>query len=544
MRRLFKEDGLQAEFEVRHKDLLGRIGYLRIGGKKVETPAFVPVINPVNQVIPPREIKQIFGCNIVITNAYILLKRFGREAVDRGVHGIIDFDGIVMTDSGGYQVLMYGDVDAQPSEIAVFQESIGSDIAVPLDKPTGLVTRKKAEQTVEKTLENVRLTMNLVGEKSRCVWVGPIQGGVYRDLIQRCVEEYKKLGFSLYCLGSPTPLMTSYRYTQLVSMITAARAALRPVTPLHLFGAGHPMIFGLVIALGVDLFDSASYVLFAKEDRYMTPDGTLRLEDLAYLPCSCETCVKVSAKELKEMERDERLKHLALHNLHVCFQELKTVKQAIWEGRLFELVEKRAKAHPSVYDAFVEVFSDDITVNEMALHTSVSKRRGIFLTDLDSLRRPEYRKMADKLDRFLRPENDVAVLLHHRTVTSRNITHVLEKISKTLDSVNFDVYVVGTPYGLVPLFIHNVYPVSQTSFSITLFKQIAETLNSKAAKKLAEAGYRKIYVFEWGPDTYPGYMRELAQTLSVNTGAEIIRVNPRKQRNQKIQNESRGLTSH
>jgi 7-cyano-7-deazaguanine tRNA-ribosyltransferase len=135
---------MKAVFEVRHKDILGRIGVLTVGGKKAETPAFVPVINPVNQVVPASEIAKMLNCNIVITNSYILFRRLRDEVRERGVHAVIGFDGIVMTDSGGYQVLQYGEVEASPVDVALFQEAIGSDIATPLDKPTGLVRRGQA----------------------------------------------------------------------------------------------------------------------------------------------------------------------------------------------------------------------------------------------------------------------------------------------------------------------------------------------------------------------------------------------------------------
>jgi 7-cyano-7-deazaguanine tRNA-ribosyltransferase len=76
---------MKAVFEVRHKDILGRIGVLTVGGKKAETPAFVPVINPVNQVVPASEIAKMFNCNIVITNSYILFRRLRDEV--RGARG-------------------------------------------------------------------------------------------------------------------------------------------------------------------------------------------------------------------------------------------------------------------------------------------------------------------------------------------------------------------------------------------------------------------------------------------------------------------------
>ena len=122
-------------FEISKCDLAGRIGTLETNHGKVQTPAFVPVIHPVKQSIPASKLKEM-GFDMVITNAYITMKNYGQEAVERGIHDIIKYDGSVMTDSG-YQVLEYGKVDVTPEAMAAFESGIGSDIAIPLDKPTG-----------------------------------------------------------------------------------------------------------------------------------------------------------------------------------------------------------------------------------------------------------------------------------------------------------------------------------------------------------------------------------------------------------------------
>ena len=170
-------------FEILAGDLLGRIGRLRVRDKVAETPLFLPVINPVTQSISARWMKENLRAEAVITNAYIIFKRLRERALEEGVHGILDFDGIIMTDSGGYQVLEYGDVEAGPEEIALFEEEIGTDIAVPLDIPTGICGREKAEETVEKTLKNVEITLNILRERGirRALWAAPIQGGTHLD---------------------------------------------------------------------------------------------------------------------------------------------------------------------------------------------------------------------------------------------------------------------------------------------------------------------------------------------------------------------------
>ena len=136
-------------FEISKCDLAARIGTLETNHGKVQTPAFVPVIHPVKQSIPASKLKKM-GFDMVITNAYITMKNYGQEAVERGIHDIIKYDGSVMTDSGGYQVLEYGKVDVTPEAMATFESGIGSDIAIPLDKPTGFgMPERKAKSYVD-----------------------------------------------------------------------------------------------------------------------------------------------------------------------------------------------------------------------------------------------------------------------------------------------------------------------------------------------------------------------------------------------------------
>ena len=139
-------------FEVVKCDLAGRIGVLHTAHGRVGTPAFVPVVHPVRQAIPAADVAAV-GFDMVITNAYISMRRHGDAATRRGIHGIIGYDGPVMTDSGGYQVLEYGDVSVEPEDMAAYEESIGADVAVPLDRPTGMgLRREEAEQSVSHTL--------------------------------------------------------------------------------------------------------------------------------------------------------------------------------------------------------------------------------------------------------------------------------------------------------------------------------------------------------------------------------------------------------
>ena len=380
-------------FEVTESDLLGRVGELRVGGKSVETPYMFPVIHPVRQIVPPAKLASM-GFRGVMTNSYIINSRRKEEALASGVHKLVGFDGMVMTDSGGYQVLEYGDLGVGYRDVAEFQSKIGSNLAVTLDRPTGYPqSRKVALDTVEYSLKNAKATLAEFGD-SETTWVGPVQGGLYGDLVRKSAKAMVGAGFEVLALGSPVQVMENYMFADLVDMIMAARRAIPYSVPLHLFGAGHPLTMPLAVALGCDTFDSASYVLFARSGRYMTRSGVLTLQAMKHLPCSCPACASSSVKDLLDMDHEERTLALSLHNLYVLREEIEGCKEAIAEGRLWDLVEERSMAHPRLRDAFARMvrYSKDLEVGTPAI-----KDRGLFVRSEADLSRPEVAIARSKL---------------------------------------------------------------------------------------------------------------------------------------------------
>ncbi|HXW37130.1 MAG TPA: tRNA guanosine(15) transglycosylase TgtA [Nitrososphaerales archaeon] len=476
-------DGGGITFEVKETDLLGRIGRLEVQGKRVETPYLFPVIHPVSQSIPPHELAAM-GFRGLMTNSLILYQRRREEALEKGLHKLLGFDGLLMTDSGGYQVLEYGAVAVTYEEIAQFQAGIGSNLAVTLDRPTGDSTSKvRATETMEYSLRNAKATIERFGE-SRTVWVGPVQGGTFQDLLKRSAGEMVGAGFQLLALGSPVQIMENYRFRDLVAMISATRRAVPYSTPLHLFGAGHPLTMALSVALGCDTFDSASYVLFARQGRYMTERGTLRLEEMEYLPCSCVSCRGSTATEFKEMERSELTHALSLHNLFLLQKEMESCKEAIVEGRLWDLVGERAAAHPRLYEAFRSLATESAS---LMVGTPRQKDKGLFVRNAVDFQRPEVKMAKSRLAGAKRRGARRAEIVtsdveNHRTPTQGK---------KGVDS--FRLHPV---FGAYPAELEFVYPFTQT---VTSEEEALRVKALGVAKRQLKAmGYSRVTVAEKG----------------------------------------------
>ncbi|RLI38004.1 tRNA guanosine(15) transglycosylase TgtA, partial [Candidatus Bathyarchaeota archaeon] len=198
-------------FEVRESDLLGRIGVVKTKSGRFETPALLPVVNPAIQVVSPRELHERLGFEAIITNAYIIMKHFGQEAVEKGIHALLGFPGVVATDSGAYQLLVYGRVDVRPEEVVAYQEDVGSDIATILDVPTGWTdSREEALRTVLETARRGRELWSL-RRREDVLWIAPVPGGRLTDFVARSAELMGGLPFHIHSLCSPGPVMEAYR---------------------------------------------------------------------------------------------------------------------------------------------------------------------------------------------------------------------------------------------------------------------------------------------------------------------------------------------
>ncbi|WP_048148090.1 tRNA guanosine(15) transglycosylase TgtA [Palaeococcus ferrophilus] len=385
---------VEFRFDVKARDAAGRIGKLTVNGKTIETPAIMPVINPKQLIVTPKELKEM-GFGMVITNSYIIYKtpELRERALESGIHKLLDYDGIIEVDSGSFQLMRYGGVEVTNDEIVRFQHDIGVDVGTFLDIPTPPdAPREKAEEDLRITLERARETREI----KEIAMNAAVQGSTYPDLRTYAAKKLSEMDFEIHPIGAVVPLMESYRYRDLVDVVISSKMGLRPDRPVHLFGAGHPMVFALAVAMGIDLFDSASYALYAKDDRYMTPEGTKRLEELEYFPCSCPVCSRYTPQELREMPKEERTRLLALHNLWVIREELNRVKQAIKEGTLWELVDERARSHPKMFAAYKRLleYKEYLEKNE-----PVTKASAFFKVSEEALKWPTAVRAKERAER-------------------------------------------------------------------------------------------------------------------------------------------------
>src|SRR5439155_992144 len=212
------------------------------------------------------------------------------------------------------------------------------------------------------------------------------------------------------------------------------------------------MVFPLAVLLGCDLFDSASYAKYARDGRMLFPEGTRRASELRESGCACPICTDHS---MADIAADETL--LAEHNLHVCFAAVREVRRAIAQGDLWELVERRARAHPALLGALWELRQHNAFLEESE---PISRRGALYYVGPETAHRPilhRFRRRA--IERYRSPPAKGLLVLPER---GRPFSETFAPIlSQVLPKASVHA-IVKSLWGPVPIELDHVWPMSQS----------------------------------------------------------------------------------
>ncbi|WP_456435604.1 tRNA guanosine(34) transglycosylase Tgt [Thermovibrio ammonificans] len=353
------------QFTVHSVSGCARAGLLVGTHGQTETPCFMPVgtLGAVKG-LTWEQVKGM-GYSLVLANVYHLYLRPGLEVIEAagGLHSFIGWNGLILTDSGGFQVFSLGrlmkikeegiefrsHVDGSkhffsPEFVVEFEERIGVDIGMVLDECTPYpATYEYAKHSMERTLRWAKRSIE-ARTTDKTALFGIVQGGVYEDLRLKCVEELVKLPFDGFAIGGLSvgePKEEMYRITRLVA------PKLPPDKPRYLMGVGTPEDILEAVEAGVDMFDCVMPTRNARNGTLFTSRGKINIKAAKYRKdfsppdpeCDCYTCRNFSKAYLRHLYASGEMNASILntiHNLHFYAKLMERIREAIKGGYFTE----------------------------------------------------------------------------------------------------------------------------------------------------------------------------------------------------------------
>lgn len=339
-----------------------RYGILHTPHGEVEVPMFMPVGTLATvKTLSPEEIKQL-GAGVILSNTYHLFLRPGSDIVEKagGLHKFMNYDGPILTDSGGFQVFSLAkkrDISEQgvvfqshldgtkinftPESVIKIEEQLGADIIMSFDECIPYpVSYEYAKASTERTLRWAKRGKEAHVRDDQALF-GIVQGGEFEDLRKMCAEELIKMDFPGYSIGG-----TSIGEPKdiCLKMVDYAVKYLPKDKPRYLMGVGSIDYLLEGIARGVDMFDCVLPTRLARHGALMTSKGRVNIRDAKYKDdfsplddeCDCPTCqhyTKAYLRHLYVCDETFGKRLLSLHNVRFLIRLMEQARQAIKEDR-------------------------------------------------------------------------------------------------------------------------------------------------------------------------------------------------------------------
>ena len=341
-----------------------RLGRLTLPHGTVETPQFMPVgTNATVKALSPDDIRMT-GASIILSNTYHLYLRPGHERIERlgGLHRFMDWDGPILTDSGGFQVVSLGDlrvvdedgvtfrshidgsVHRFTPEVAVrVQEALGADVALAFDQPVFPSSpRAVVADATERTHRWAERSLAAHTRPDQAIF-GISQGGLEPDLRAASTAYIASLPFDGICIGGLAGDETPEQRE--AALDVAIQLLANDPRPRYLMGLGSPADLLEAVHRGVDLFDSVLPARVARNGQLWVPGGKLNIRNQRFLDdpapvqedCPCLTCRRFSRAYLAHLFRARELLGYRLatcHNLTFTLDFMVRIRAAIRAGAL------------------------------------------------------------------------------------------------------------------------------------------------------------------------------------------------------------------
>ncbi len=347
------------------KNCGARYGILHTPHGDVEVPMFMPVGTLATvKTLSPEEVKSI-GSGVILANTYHLHLRPGEDLVAKagGVHKFMNYDGPMLTDSGGFQVFslaknrkiseegvtfkshLNGDtIFFSPESVIGIEEKIGADIAMSFDECIPYpATYEYAKKSTERTIRWAKRGKDAHKKEDQALF-GIVQGGEFEDLRKECALKLVDMDFDGYSIGGTSigePKDVCFK------MIDYAIKYLPENKPRYLMGVGSLDYILEGIAKGIDMMDCVLPTRIARHGTLMTHEGRVNIrkemykEDFTPLDkeCDCYCCknyTKAYLRHLYVSGESFGARLMSIHNLRFLISIVEGAREAIKEDRFLE----------------------------------------------------------------------------------------------------------------------------------------------------------------------------------------------------------------
>lgn len=331
---------------------LARVGMLETPRGTFETPILFPVHNAGvrRDGNSPEYWNEIPDMKTMMLNAYFIKNNsIYYRLVKKGLHKYFNMDGLFFVDSGGFQSRLYN-LKIEPIEILRVQEQIGSDIASTLDipiYPEDHILKNQHAKYIKMSVENALKCLKN-REREEMKLYASIHGNEISVLLNTIDYLNRRGNFDGFAIGGLVAKRNDLY--QLIDLILSVKKHIGD-KQLHVFGLGGPSIIPLLVYIGVDSFDSSSFLTAGSNRIYYMPErGSIKfreMPELHMLPCVCPVCSKSSFEEIRSQR-----KLIALHNLWTITYELRKLKLSIKEGDLEQYLDNRFVHNPLIKNAY------------------------------------------------------------------------------------------------------------------------------------------------------------------------------------------------
>jgi len=359
------------KFETFEKDGKARIGKLHTAHGVIDTPVFMPVGTVATVKAQTNEMVKDTGANLILGNTYHLMLGGRVERIEKlgGLHKFMNWDGAILTDSGGFQVMSLSDLTKMSEEGVTFQSHLDggekhfltpersieiqrmldSNITMQLDECIKLPAPvEEMRRAMELSIRWAKRSKDAFKDKEGYGIFGINQGGDNHILRKESADKLVEIGFDGYAIGG---LAVGEPQEVMFDVLDHVTPMLPEDKPRYLMGVGTPLDMLGAVQRGVDMFDCVMPTRSGRTAKAFTSMGELNLrngrfrEDPAPLDpeCKCDTCTKYSRAYLSHLIHGNEILGSVLltnHNLYFYQQLMRDMRTAIKDGKLNEFAEQ------------------------------------------------------------------------------------------------------------------------------------------------------------------------------------------------------------